>query len=199
MRRELLNRGFHHNAEISRVVLVLGDGSKGAGDFFFEFDEAVPGVVGGRVGFVHLLGLGNRGHVADGVVGRVGPGAARRVGDIDDLIDRVGGACLFHGPSGAVVGLFEAFPVAGGVEVPVLLERGAGEGGLGAFEYAPVGGFQALEAVVGVEPVVFGTFGGGDRVLAPDAFAGSIVAVLDAGEVSVQRESLTRLKRSNPV
>ncbi|QDV31894.1 hypothetical protein Spb1_38400 [Planctopirus ephydatiae] len=44
--------------ELSAVVGVGADSFQDAGDFFLEFDESVPGVVGGEVFLAGILSLG---------------------------------------------------------------------------------------------------------------------------------------------
>ena len=111
---------------VQGVVLVPGVDAGAV----LHLHEAVPGVVGARVRGVEVVRLGDRRHVAAGVVGRVGPRGLLGIGllgDAGDLVGVVDGAVLVQivGAGGVAVAVgvdLVGLPVADLVEREILFQ-----------------------------------------------------------------------------
>src|SRR5690606_20992893 len=116
--------GLLKNAPGLAVVLVLCQRLPVFAIWLFQLDEAIPSVPSPLEDCRHVLRLRDDGHVAVTIVSRRGPLGTNSPRDLRDLIDAVGDALLIERlRSIRLVVLGEVLPVAGGIELPALLQR----------------------------------------------------------------------------
>ena len=118
-------------------------------------------------------------------------------GDGRDLVGRVARALLIERVRAVIrqIEVVEFVPVAGGVEMPALLQGRIGDRRNTGRERAAGGGLQAVHCVVGIK---FVEIRAGFYVLPVGPIAGLIVAVFQLGQITGGALGPRQIDRSRP-